>query len=241
MKRNLIVGAPLAIVLLIISIGILGGGCGGGTRGSGGQLFEGVVFDSESRTLAGVSITILSTGDSAISAADGSFSIETAGVTERVEFLLESQEFSAQTPARVVPANARRVFVRLVVGPGNTPSVDVDIDVVENKPQPTARPSATRPPHAGTPIPATTPGQVPSPAPTRDDGDNDDDDEDEDDNSDDDSDDDSPGSSGSTGASDGQGDDSDGDSIDDDDDAGDDDNNDDDDDSNDGDDDDDKK
>lgn len=213
MKSRFFAGAPVLLLMCFNLFMLFGGGCGGGTRGSGGQLFDGVVSDSDFKALPGVSVTILSTGDSAITASDGTFSIETSTTSDTVEFLLESEQFSGRSATKIVPANAKRVFVRLVVGQGSSPSIDADIEVAETKPQPTARPSATRTPVASppTPAPQRTPGSTPVPAPTQDD------DDDDNDNDDDDT---SSGSSGGTGATSDDNDDD--DSSDDSDDEGDD-------------------
>jgi len=215
MKSRFFAGAPVLLLMCFNLFMLFGGGCGGGTRGSGGQLFDGVVSDSDFRALPGVSVTILTTGDSAITASDGPFSIATSTTSDTVEFLLESEQFSGRSATKVVPGNAKRVFVRLVVGQGSSPSIDADIEVTETKPQPTARPSATRTPvvTSPTPAPQRTPGSTPVPAPTQDDDDDDA----------------SSGSSGGTGATGDDDDDDSSDDSDDDDDDSEDDNDDDDD------------
>lgn len=152
----------LVLISLVFVILFNGGGCGGGTRGSGGQLFEGVVSDSSSRSLSGVSVTILLTGDSAVTDENGSFVIATADVSGGVEFLLESPQFSGKVVTQNIPADAARVFVSFIVGSGTKPTITSDIEIKEREPKPTAAPRST-----ATPLATSTPANgLPAPTPT---------------------------------------------------------------------------
>jgi hypothetical protein len=153
------------LVAIILSFSLLwGGGCGGGTRGSGGQFFEGLVSDSNSRSLSGVTVTIFATGDSAVTDENGSFEIQTTSVSGAVEFLLESGSFSGKVATENVPQDAKRIFVSFVVGVGMSPPIRVDVDVREREPTPTPRPTST--PIAAPSVAPGVPTQIPTPAPT---------------------------------------------------------------------------
>lgn len=133
-------GALKHLLIAIFSISLLTG-CGGGSRGSGGQLYDGFVGDSDGRALSGVSVTILATGDSAVSDASGGFSIQTEPQSGAVEFLLEGPAFSGRVVSDDVPTNATRVFVQFAVGSGTNPSIGISIDIRERRPDPTPRPT----------------------------------------------------------------------------------------------------
>lgn len=119
--KNLILSAALPLILLA--------GCGGGSRGTGGQLYEGSVFDRSSRGISGVNVTIVNTGDAAVTAADGHFSISTPRISGDVEFILEGRDFKARSAVAGVPATAIRLKVDFVVGSGAEPTVDNSLEV----------------------------------------------------------------------------------------------------------------
>lgn len=202
MKGQFRTGLPQFLVATISLFLLWGGGCGGGTRGSGGQLFEGVVSDSNARSLSGVSVTILSTGDSSITDNNGAFTISTNDVSGGVEFLLEAQQFSGRVITQEVPQDATRVFVKFTVGSGSSPTITSDIEVKDRIPTPTAAPRATATPRAtmtpigipAAPTPQPTQGGSGSTGPDDSSDDNDDQDQNDDD-------DDQVGGSGPTGGS----------------------------------------
>lgn len=123
---------------LIVSVALVAAlfGCAGGSRGTGGQLFDGSVFDGTGRALIGVTVTVTGTGDSSTTGADGSYSILTDVVSGDVEFLIEGPGFTARSIAAGVPADATHVVVNFVVGTGSNPTVDIDVEVKERSPKP---------------------------------------------------------------------------------------------------------
>lgn len=174
----------LTAFTLILSV-ILCIGCGGGTRGSGGQYYEGFVGDSSGRALSDVSVTILSTGDSAVTDTSGNFTIETEDQAGTVAFLLESPSFSGQV-SREIPPDSARVFIRFAVSGGSKPDIEATVEVKESRPRPTRIPT----PKAPTPTSQSPVSPAPSPSRTPDDDDSGDDNSDDDDSDDNDSDDD---------------------------------------------------
>lgn len=107
------------------------GGCGGGSRGTGGQLYEGSVFDRSSNGIPGVSVTIVNTGDGSVTAADGHFSINTARVSGRVDFILEGPGFNVRSSVSDVPSNAIKLRINFIVGSGANPDVENDLEIEE--------------------------------------------------------------------------------------------------------------
>ncbi len=133
-------------------------GCGGGTRGSGGQLFDGFVSDVNGKALIQVNVTITATGDSATTDDNGRFSITTDDLSGGVEFLLEASTFSGTVISQEIPADASTISVKFVVGNGAKPEIETEIEVKERRPTPSPTPRRTP-----------TPGTTPSPNPTIDD------------------------------------------------------------------------
>jgi hypothetical protein len=83
-------------------------GCGGGMPESGGQLFDGVVTDSGGRSLGGVAVTLLETGESVETDEAGQFSIQSDPVAGPVEFLLESQSVIGRSVTKDIPEDRGR-------------------------------------------------------------------------------------------------------------------------------------
>jgi hypothetical protein len=118
--------------LLTLVVAVLLAGCGGGTRGSGGQFYEGFVGDSGGKALSNVMVTLLASGDSATSDAQGRFVIETEGLAGALDVMLEGDGFQATTTTAPVPADAKRVRLTLtVVSVGQRPQVTSTVEVVE--------------------------------------------------------------------------------------------------------------
>ena len=133
-------------------------GCGGGTRGSGGQLFDGFVGDVNGKALIQVNVTVTETGDSAITDENGRFTIKTEDLSGEIEFLLESNSFSGTVVSQSVPSDASKIAVTFVVGDGSRPEIKTEIEVKERRPTPSPTPRRTP-----------TPQESASPNPTLDD------------------------------------------------------------------------
>jgi hypothetical protein len=105
--------------------------CGGGTRGSGGQFYDGFVGDPAGKALPNVTVTLLASGDSGVSDARGRFVIETQALAGALDVLLERDDFQATTTTAPVPADAKRVRLNLTVSSGQRPTVTSSVEVVE--------------------------------------------------------------------------------------------------------------
>jgi hypothetical protein len=118
-----------ALCVLVLFIG----GCGGGTRGSGGQFYDGFVGDGTGKALPNVRVTLLASGDSAISDSRGLFSIQTDPLFGPLEVLLERDDLQASTTTTPVPVDAKRIRLTITVSGGERPQVSASIQVVERR------------------------------------------------------------------------------------------------------------
>jgi hypothetical protein len=172
---------------------LLGIGCGGGTRGSGGQLYEGFIGDESLKALPGLSVTIVQSGDSAISDQDGKFTIETATLSGQLSLLVEGNNLSTTVKTAEVPEDAIRIKLSITIPSSGASGASASIEVTERRPPEV---TATKTP-AGS---GDDSGQSGNGGSSDDD---DDDDDSDDDGSDEGGSDDSPGDSG--GGEDGSG------------------------------------
>lgn len=103
MKRVVLTSLVIGVILVLC-------GCGGGSAGTGGQFYQGNVVDRAGEALPGYTVTLLSTGDSAVSDQSGAFAIETSeDLSGKVDFLIEDGEVSVRTSISDVPLDAERV------------------------------------------------------------------------------------------------------------------------------------
>ena len=131
--------AVVCFLVVLVSIG-----CGGGTRGSGGdQLYIGTIQDTSGAPLSNVSVTILPTGTSATTDSNGNFDLSTDPLSGTVDFLLESNSFVTQASSQNIPANAAKIFVKFTVGSGVKPPVSTTTEIRETRPLPTKVPTPT--------------------------------------------------------------------------------------------------
>lgn len=100
-------------LLSVVVLWISGVGCGGSTRGTGGVTVEGrLVAVVSLEPIAGVTVTALETGDSAISDLNGDFVIESEpGVP--VSFAIEDSSFQAQVTVTDIPSDAEIVTLTI--------------------------------------------------------------------------------------------------------------------------------
>jgi hypothetical protein len=119
-----------ARLLTLVAVLVLAG-CGGGTRGSGGQFYEGFVGDPAGKSLPNVTVTLLASGDSATSDTQGRFFIETQVLAGSLDLMLEGDGFEATTTTAPIPVGARRVRITLTVSLGQEPRVTSSVEVVE--------------------------------------------------------------------------------------------------------------
>ncbi len=198
-------------ILLTFTL-IVGIGCGGGTRGSGGQLYDGFIGDESLRALEGVNVTIAQSGDSGVSDQDGRFTIKTETLSGKLTLLIEGSGISTQLETTEVPADAIRVELTIKIPSGGKPGASASIEVRERK---TARPTPSKTPDDSNDSSRGEDGDDSDDRDNDDDSDNDSDDDSRDDNSGSGrggSGDDSGGSNGGSGGSDGDDSDDDDDS-----------------------------
>jgi hypothetical protein len=128
--------------LLVILLGV---GCGGGTRGSGGQLYDGFIGDESFKALPGVNITIVQSGDSAISDQDGRFTIRTQALSGQLTLLIDRDGVSTQLETAAVPEDATRIELTISIPTDGRPGGSVAVEVRERRgsgPAPTKTPSS---------------------------------------------------------------------------------------------------
>lgn len=170
----------LAYLLLIVLFQALFVGCGGGTTGTSDIESTGIVgklVNVSGDAVGDAVITVLQTGDSALTSASGDFEIEAALSGGEVTLAVELGTVSATVSLGAIPEGTKRVDVRLQLdAPRNTVTVvtvDIKAPPVDNTPDPAATsvgdiPAATATPtdSAGQPTPAPLPTLTTSPAPT---------------------------------------------------------------------------
>ncbi len=122
----------LTTYLLIASFTLVYVSCaGGGTSGTGGQNFLGRMVSSDQTPLANVTITILESGDSGVTDANGNFLIEadTAGGDLNFEFVRSDINTSLLIPA--IPADAELVTLELEYSPPENKVTPKKIEIKE--------------------------------------------------------------------------------------------------------------
>ena len=145
------------------------GGCGGGTRGSGGeQVYYGFVQSGGGQRLTDVSVTILQTGDTSITNNNGEFNLVTIPVAGTVDFILESKKFSGRSSSKGIPQDATKIFVSFSIGDGNKPDIESSTEVKEREPKTSEKPqkNPTNVPHTTSTSPTPTDGADTSSTPT---------------------------------------------------------------------------
>jgi hypothetical protein len=121
---------------LVITVLLLSGiGCGGGTRGSGGQLYDGFIGDKSAKPLPGLSVTIVQSGDSAISDQDGRFTIETTPLSGQLSLLVEGNSISTTVQLGEVPEDAVRIKLSVTIPSGGGSGATATVEVTERRPQ----------------------------------------------------------------------------------------------------------
>lgn len=151
------------LVFLAVLAGIVISGCagaGGGTEGTGFKSIQGAIVEN-GVPVAGSTVTIEETGDSAVTDEQGRFSIDSVAldisesqVTLRVE---DQRSFSAVTQISNIPNGEADVVVSISINRARNQATVTSISIVT--PTPTPRVNNTAP------VPATQP-PGPSPIPT---------------------------------------------------------------------------
>ena len=92
-----------ATVLAVAAL--LGLGCGGSTRGTGGVTIEGRILSASQQAVPNVLVTLLQTGEQDISTANGDFVI-VSQVTGDIDLLFEKDALTAQASISSLPQGA---------------------------------------------------------------------------------------------------------------------------------------
>lgn len=160
-----LIALPLFALCCAFLVAILPS-CGGGTDGSGVRSFGGQVLSENASPLAGATITVAETGDSAVTDEDGNFSISTrlAEGQTSATFVIQAEAVSTSAVLSDLNPSAAQVGVLIVVDrPSNTAQA---IALAT----PTPRPTSTAAPGAPTATPASqasaTPTEIPPPGST---------------------------------------------------------------------------
>lgn len=159
---------PSILVLVSAVAGVLG--CGGGSKGTGGQTFDGRVLAVNTQPIPGVLITVNQSGDSAVSDSTGSFEIYTEPVSGPVSLALSTENFEGSVSLGDVPVGTARVTVTIELdeeaGEARAEGIEIEKEELEEDDgDPTPKPTRTPKP---TPVPTSTksPEVVPTPLTT---------------------------------------------------------------------------
>ncbi len=141
-------------VLLLCSLFIFS--CGGGTAGTSGTgafQFSGEISSSEGTGLGGVQVTVLESGQSTETAADGTFDLSTDIDGSTATLLLSQGTQDAITTVSDLPSHGAKVTVNVSI---DTTQFTVSSQSVQVNPRPHRKPS---------PVPSSAPTLKPSPTP----------------------------------------------------------------------------
>ena len=169
MQKNYTLPLLLSIVILVTMFL----GCGGGTSGTGGMTVEGSVQSFQGKSLAGVSVIVLESGDSSVTDTNGLFSIPTTR-RDTLTLSIESSRAIASTQVTEIPEDAVTVRVRLTLQSDERGVARREVEIERRAPKATATPrsEATARPTA-TPRVVGTSSSLPQPAPTQESNDSD--------------------------------------------------------------------
>ena len=160
---------PALVLALCALVGVLG--CGGGSKGTGGQTFDGRVLAVNTQPIPGVVVTVNQSGESAVSDSTGSFEIYTEPVSGAVSLALSTDNFEGSVSLGDVPVGTARVTVTIELdeeaGEARAEGIEIEKEEVdEDDEDPTPKPTRTPKP---TPKPTSegSPGVVPTPLATQ--------------------------------------------------------------------------
>ena len=100
-------------VLSVLLLTVAGGGCAGGTSGTGGLQVRGVVLNTQKLPVAGATIMSVATGDSTITDANGMFDLTTAVENDEVTLSVDIGTVSGSATIRNIPAEAFALEIEL--------------------------------------------------------------------------------------------------------------------------------
>ena len=140
-------------------------GCGGGSKGTGGDELYGKVLFANSQPAANVEVTTLASGDSATTDEDGEFRIEADLPVGDVSVGIDTGTFSSTVTIAGVPAEDSTIRCVIELDAQAQAARLTDVTIGDRRtPTPTPRPSAT-PSQSPTGRPTGNPTSTPTQAP----------------------------------------------------------------------------
>ena len=117
-----------ALIRFLVLFAVVCIGCSGGTRGTGGTEFKGLVQRASGTPVGGAAVTLVGSGDTALTADDGTFAI-TADASGDVSFEINGNGISGQVTVSGVPAGSQvRFTISINDDSGDAELGDVQID-----------------------------------------------------------------------------------------------------------------
>ena len=172
MFRNCFRLSPSILLILLVAIG-----CGGGSKGTGGQGFDGTVVSRQSQPLSGVAVTLLESGDSDVTDSDGRFDIYTEPLSGAVNVDVDTGTFRGQVLIGEVSTRTKNLTVRIQIDETLKTATSEEVAREEEghddpdshttpTPRPTRTPRPTASPNGNTATPSPTPAAPATPTST---------------------------------------------------------------------------
>jgi len=120
-------------IFIFLALAFCISGCAGGSKGTGVVDYVGKVFSPNGEALPGITITVVETGSSDVTDAQGQFSINSEAVFGDVELLIDTARFSKTTVIGSVPSTAKVVTVTIEVDEENENVSTKDFGVEEKE------------------------------------------------------------------------------------------------------------
>ncbi len=105
MKIESLLAAILALIVCLCS------GCGGGSKGTGGETFKGALVNNQGAPVPNISVVLPESGDETFTDAQGRFSLHADFSGNSVEVLLEGEDFSVTIYIDDVPPGTQVIVV----------------------------------------------------------------------------------------------------------------------------------
>lgn len=102
-------------ISLIVSAALFSIGCGGGSAGTGTTSFQGKLLTPENEPVAGAIVTVVETGESAVTDKNGQFVLETASSNNNVAIQVEAPDVTATVTVPRASSNDSKVGLELEV------------------------------------------------------------------------------------------------------------------------------
>ena len=110
-----LIGGVVTILLLI--------GCGGGSSGTGVRTFDGRILTTQNDPLSGATVTVVQTGDSTVTDAQGFFSLDSEDTKSSVDFAIDASDVHTVVNVATIDPSSTSI------------SLNVKVDKVKNSAQ----------------------------------------------------------------------------------------------------------